>query len=260
MSVRIIIPARFHSTRLAAKVLSDIAGKPMIQHVYERAVASGADSVVIATEDERVAASAKKFGAPVCMTSADHQSGTERVAEAVVALGYDKNDIVVSVQADEPLIPSQLIYDLAQNLAKHNQVKTATMASKMTDPTDLTNPNVVKVVLDSHSCALYFSRASIPWDRAHFAALSDERSLLAALASHVNTYYRHIGMYAFRAGFLETYANLTASPIEKIESLEQLRILWHGHKMHVGITTLKIPPSVDTQADLDIIRSYVVAV
>ncbi len=255
MDFRIIIPARYDSTRLPGKVLLDIAGMPMIQHVYERSVATGADSVVIATDDDRIAAAAEKFGAPVCMTESDHQSGTERLAEAVIALDYDKEDVVVSVQADEPLIPPQLIKDLATDLLAHDHAKVATMAAKITNPQDLMDPHVVKVVLNHRSFAVYFSRAPIPWDREHFSQPADDKMLQAALTAHANTYYRHIGLYAFRADFLETYANWTASPLEEIESLEQLRVLWHGYKIHVGVTELEVPSGVDTQADLDVIRS-----
>ena len=255
MDFHIVIPARFASTRLPGKVLLDIAGKPMLQHVYERAREAGADSVVIATDDDRVAAAAKKFGAKVCMTAPEHRSGTDRLAEAAVALDFDEDDIVVGLQADEPLIPPQVITDLARDLADHDHAKVATMATKITDPDDLINPSVVKVALNQRSFAMYFSRAPIPWDREHFSDLSNKEMLKEALISHDNMYYRHIGLYAFRAGFLDTYTNWAASPTEKTESLEQLRILWNGYKIHVGITTLQVPPGVDTQADLESIKS-----
>jgi len=255
MDFHVVIPARYDSTRLPKKALLDIGGKPMIHHVYERAVESGAVSVVIATDDERIEEVAKKFGAKVCMTASTHRSGTDRVAEAVAAMEYDEEDIIVSLQADEPLLPSKVITDLAYDLAEHDHAKVATMASKITDPKDLLDQGVVKVVLNYRNFAIYFSRAPIPWDRDHFGDVIDEKKAADALKAHANMYHRHIGLYAFRADFLQAYTEWAASPVEKMELLEQLRILWRGYKIHVGITTQEVPPGVDTQADLDRVRN-----
>ncbi len=248
MNFRVIIPARFDSTRLPGKVLKDIAGKPMVQHVYERALESGAISVVIATDDDRVAKACEKFHAPVCMTAKSHQSGTERLAEAVVALEYADDDIVVCVQADEPQIPPQLIMQVANDLEAHDNVKVATLAEKIINPEDLFNPSIVKVVLNHRNYALYFSRAPIPWDREHFPP-KDIQTL--TLKEH---YLRHIGMYAYRVGFLGVYTGCSTSPLESLEILEQLRILWNGYKIHVGVTELHVPAGVDQEVDLERVR------
>jgi 3-deoxy-manno-octulosonate cytidylyltransferase (CMP-KDO synthetase) len=252
MDFHVIIPARLESTRLPGKVLLDITGKPMIQHVYERAMESGASRIVVATDSEKVADVADNFGAEVCMTSSEHQSGTERLAEAVANLGCDEDDIIVGLQADEPLMPPQLIFQLAQNLAEHDHVKVATFATKLKKPEELFNPNVVKVVLNHRHSAMYFSRAPIPWDRDQFKSLREHEMSAVKL---MDVYLRHIGMYAYRAEFLEVYANWPACPPEKVESLEQLRILWNGSKIHVGITDLAIPAGVDTAADLERVRA-----
>ena len=248
----VIIPARLQSTRLPSKVLLDIKGKPMLQHVYERAIASHATSVVIATDDEKVATAAEAFGAEICMTQSTHQSGTERIAEAVATLGYDETDIIVCLQADEPQMPASLITQVAQNLEEHDHVKVATLAKKITNAEELFNPNVVKVVMNYRHYAIHFSRAPIPWDRDQFAEIQsiDIRALKLA-----DAYYRHIGLYAYRAAFLETYMGLSSSLNEKLESLEQLRILWNGFKIHVGITEANVPVGVDTQGDLDRVRT-----
>jgi 3-deoxy-manno-octulosonate cytidylyltransferase (CMP-KDO synthetase) len=247
----VVIPARLQSTRLPEKVLLDIQGKPMIQHVYERAIESGATNVVIATDDEKIAQIAEDFGAHVCMTQSTHQSGTERLAEAVASLGFDDDDIVVGLQADEPFMSPKLILQLADNLSEHDHVKVATLAAKLKSAEELFNPNVVKVILNHRNYAQYFSRAPIPFDRDRFAQLDIEAIKQLKLK---DAYFRHIGMYAYRVGFLETYANWTPCTMEKLESLEQLRILWNGFKIHVGITDIAVPAGVDTQDDLDRVR------
>lgn len=251
MDFTVIIPARLNSSRLPGKVLMDIKGKSMLQHVYENAVQSGAQSIVVATEDDSIAKVAADFGATVCMTSDTPISGTERIAEAVATLALDENDIVVCLQADEPFVPPKLIFQLASNLAEHDHVKTATLATKITKIEELFDPNIVKVVLNHRHYAMYFSRAPIPWDREQFP---DLKSLDLKKLKLSDAYFRHIGMYAYRAGFLETYANWSPCPIEKIEMLEQLRILWNGYKMHVGITDIVVPAGVDTLADMDRVR------
>ncbi|OGT51794.1 MAG: 3-deoxy-manno-octulosonate cytidylyltransferase [Gammaproteobacteria bacterium RIFCSPHIGHO2_12_FULL_42_13] len=244
----VVIPARYASTRLAHKVLQPIHNKPMVQHVYDAAIASGAESVTIATEDEHVATACKKFGAEVCMTSDEHQTGTERVAEAVATVGFDEEDIVVCLQADEPMMPSQLIYQVAQDLANHDQVKVATIATPIKQVEELFNPAVVKVALNHRNYALYFSRAPIPWDREHFSDKKNHEKIA------LEYYFRHLGIYAYHAGFLDTYVNWTQPAIEKLESLEQLRVLWQGYKIHVHITDFDVPPGVDTPEDLERIR------
>ncbi len=252
MDFNVIIPARLNSSRLPGKVLLDINGKPMIQRVYERAVESGANHVVIATDDEQVAQVAEDFGAHVCITSDSHQSGTERLAEAVANLGFEEDDIIVCLQADEPMMPPKLISQLADNLSQHDHVKVATLATKLKTAEELFNPNVVKVILNYRNYAMHFSRAPIPWDREQFCNIQSVSLDNLKLA---DAYYRHIGMYAYRAEFLETYTNWPSCLNERLESLEQLRILWNGFKIHVGITDIAIPAGVDTQADLDRIRT-----
>lgn len=252
MDFQVIIPARLQSTRLPKKVLLDIVGKPMLQHVYEHALESGAQRVVIATDDEKVASVAGTFNAEVCMTESTHQSGTERIAEAVANLACDEDDIIVCLQADEPMMPPALITQLAENLSEHDHAKVATFATKLTSADDLFNPNIVKVVLNYRNYAMNFSRAPIPWDRDQFGNMKLWDIAKLTLA---DAYYRHIGIYGYRAGFLETYSSWPACLSERLESLEQLRILWNGHKIHVGVTDLVISLGVDTQADLDRVRS-----
>ncbi|MDH5191334.1 MAG: 3-deoxy-manno-octulosonate cytidylyltransferase [Gammaproteobacteria bacterium] len=243
MSFRVVIPARHASTRLPGKPLLEIAGLPMIQHVYERALDCGADSVVIATDDERIQRVAESFGADVCMTSPDHPSGTDRLAEVVGKLSYDKDDIVVNVQGDEPLMPASLVEQVAELLSQSKSADVATLCTPILDGNDIFNPNVVKVVTDKEGNALYFSRAPVPWHRDAFAQEKD-------IVLDDSVYFRHIGLYAYRVSFLKQYSSLTPSPLETIESLEQLRVLWHGHKIAVA-NALDVPgPGVDTIDDL----------
>lgn len=244
MDFRVIIPARYASTRLPGKMLLDIAGKPMIQHVYERSLQSGAESVVIATDDERIQKAAEGFGATVVMTDPGHISGTERVAEAVQALECEDDEIIINVQGDEALVPPESIAEVAADLAAHENVKCASICSKIIDPADLFNPSVVKVVLSKRGFAMYFSRAPIPFDREHF----DMTTQTAVVSDH---HYRHAGLYAYRAGFLNQIIEWENCPCESLESLEQLRILWNGGRMHMRVTQQDIPGGVDTQEDLD---------
>ncbi|OOE69402.1 3-deoxy-manno-octulosonate cytidylyltransferase [Salinivibrio sp. IB868] len=246
----VVIPARFGSSRLPGKPLADIAGKPMIQHVYERAQAAGASQVIVATDDQRIEAAVRAFGGEVCLTRADHESGTERLAEVVERYGFAEDDIIVNVQGDEPLIPSAVIGQVAENLSQNDQAPMATLAVAIDDKEQVFNPNVVKVVTDHKGFALYFSRATIPWDRTHFEA--DSPDIPQALL-------RHIGIYGYRAGFISRYIHWTPSPLEKIESLEQLRVLWHGEKIHVAVAIQTPPHGVDTQADLEAVRAYLAA-
>ncbi|WP_025674552.1 3-deoxy-manno-octulosonate cytidylyltransferase [Salinivibrio socompensis] len=246
----VVIPARFGSSRLPGKPLADIAGKPMIQHVYERAQAAGASQVIVATDDKRIEAAVRDFGGDVCLTRADHESGTERLAEVVAQYGFADDDIIVNVQGDEPLIPSTVIGQVAENLNQYPEAPMATLAVAIDDSEQVFNPNVVKVVTDQQGFALYFSRATIPWDRTHFDA--ETPTIPQALL-------RHIGIYGYRAGFISRYIHWTPSPLEKIESLEQLRVLWHGEKIHVAVAAETPPHGVDTQADLEAVREYLSA-
>lgn len=246
MDFHVIIPVRYDSVRLPGKALIDIAGKPMIQRVYENALNSGATDVVIATDDKRVADAAESFGASVCITSPDHDSGTERLSEAVLALGYEDDEIVVCLQGDEPLIPGKVICELAEDLGEHNNVKVASVCQPMTDVDELFNPNVTKVVMNQRGYALYFSRAPIPWERDTF---SDKKAV--ALNGH---HFRHIGLYAYRVGFLQEYVEWGSCDAEALESLEQLRILWQGCRIHMVVTKNNLPSGVDTEEDLKRVR------
>ncbi|EKO3406500.1 3-deoxy-manno-octulosonate cytidylyltransferase [Vibrio fluvialis] len=246
MSFTVVIPARYQSTRLPGKPLADIAGKPMVQWVYEQAMQAGAERVIIATDDARVEQAALAFGGTVCMTSPDHQSGTERLAEVVKLMGIEDDHIIVNVQGDEPLIPPSIIRQVADNLAA-SQAPMATLAVEISHEDEVFNPNAVKVVTDKDGYALYFSRATIPWDRDNFAK---DKTVVQPLM-------RHIGIYAYRAGFINTYIQWPASQLEKIECLEQLRVLWYGEKIHVAVAFEAPPAGVDTPEDLDAVRRIV---
>ncbi|EKO3536584.1 3-deoxy-manno-octulosonate cytidylyltransferase [Vibrio fluvialis] len=246
MSFTVVIPARYQSTRLPGKPLADIAGKPMVQWVYEQAMQAGAERVIIATDDARVEQAVLAFGGTVCMTSPDHQSGTERLAEVVKLMGIEDDHIIVNVQGDEPLIPPSIIRQVADNLAA-SQAPMATLAVEISHEDEVFNPNAVKVVTDKDGYALYFSRATIPWDRDNFAK---DKTVVQPLM-------RHIGIYAYRAGFINTYIQWPASQLEKIECLEQLRVLWYGEKIHVAVAFEAPPAGVDTPEDLDAVRRIV---
>lgn len=243
MGFKVVIPARYASTRLPGKPLIDIGGKPMIQHVYERAAESAAGEVVIATDDERIAACATDFGAEVCMTAERHRSGTDRIAEVVRQMGWSVDDIVVNLQGDEPCMPATLIDQVATDMASHGRADMTTLSSPIKDRDTLFDPHVVKVVTDMEGYALYFSRAPIPWHRDEFT--QEDRPLPTDV-----DFARHIGLYAYRAGFLEQYVIWPPAPVEQAESLEQLRVLWHGGRIHV--TGAKVEPGhgVDTEDDL----------
>jgi len=235
---KVVIPARYASTRLPGKPLLEIAGRPMLQYVHERAQHSGASEVIIATDDQRIMDAASGFDAAVCMTSTGHTSGTERLAEVVEVMAWDGQSIVVNVQGDEPLVPPTLIRQVAEGLAGNPAAAVATLAYPIQGMDELADPNVVKVVLDKEGYALYFSRAPIPCRRDG----SSDAGSVAAL--------RHIGLYAYRAGFLRRYQDLEASPLEAIEKLEQLRVLWHGMRIHVGMANEMPGHGVDTESDL----------
>jgi len=245
MSFKIVIPARYASIRLPGKPLLDIAGKPMVVRVAEKAQATGAE-VVVATDDSRILEAVEAHGYRAVMTREDHVSGTDRIAEVAMKMGWAENEIVVNVQGDEPLIEPTLIEEVALNMAQHNEAAIATACHQIHDKALMLNPNVVKVVLDKEGYALYFSRAPIPYPRDVFAA---GRELPDAMLI-----YRHIGIYAYRTSFLKAYAGLQPSPIEQYESLEQLRALWHGYKISLAVTTHPPAAGVDTQEDLDAMR------
>lgn len=249
MGFRVIIPVRYESTRLQGKALADIGGKPMVQRTYEQAIQSGADSVVIATDNDKIKEVAQGFGAQVCMTSPEHTSGTDRLAEAANVLGYEDDEVVVNVQGDEPLIPPVVIHQVANNLIKHESVPVATLCEKISSPKVLVSPANVKVVMNKRNFALYFSRAPIAWEKGNFPI--DENGEMQG------DHFRHIGIYAYRVGFLQKYLSWDPCPIEQMESLEQLRVLWQGSRIHVDIAKENIPLSVDTQEDLDQVRKLV---
>lgn len=240
---RVAIPARYASERLPGKPLRDLAGKPMLQHVYERAVESGAQSVVVATDDPRVADCASAFGAHVCMTSDRHVSGSERLAEAVGLLAWQDETIVVNLQGDEPLMPPANIHQVAESLAMHSQASIATLCVPIYGSDELHNPNVVKVVRDCDGFSLYFSRAPIPWAR-NQSSRGDCRAC-----------YRHVGLYAYRADYLKAFAQPSPCELERIEDLEQLRALWRGDRIHVDVARELPGRSVDTLADLATVES-----
>jgi|TARA_R110000744_G_scaffold175976_1_gene294830 3-deoxy-manno-octulosonate cytidylyltransferase (CMP-KDO synthetase) len=250
MSFVVVIPARFESSRLPGKVLADIAGKPMIQWVVEKALASGAEQVIVATDNDDVAKVVKGFGGEVCKTRADHQSGTERLAEVMETYQFPDQQVIVNVQGDEPFIPIENITQVADNLSSQSQARMATLAMKIDNVAEALNPNAVKVLCDKNGYAMYFSRATIPYDRERF--LNNKH--IDAIGDF---YLRHIGIYAYRAGFIKDYVQWPTSQLEQIESLEQLRVLWQGEKIHVAVakTALEVE-GVDTPEDLEKARLY----
>lgn len=252
MSFTVLIPARFASTRLPGKPLLDVAGKPLVIRVAERARASGAQRSVIATDDERIRAAAEAHGVEAIMTRADHPTGTDRLAEAAQALRLGDDAVVVNVQGDEPLLEPALIRGVAEELRSHADAAIATACHPIDDPAEAFNPNVVKVVLDRAGYALYFSRATIPWAREAFARARD------AIPEGLPL-YRHYGLYAYRAGFLRRYPTLAEAPIERFEVLEQLRALWHGERIVVRVTSGTPAPGVDTHDDLERVRALYAA-
>lgn len=247
MSFRVVIPARYASSRLPGKPLLDIAGKPMVQHVYERASSCGAHSVVVATDDQRIAEAVTGFGGEVCLTSDEHPSGTDRLAEVVTMMGYPDEDIIVNIQGDEPMIPPRLIQQVAMDLLEFEDASISTICTPIDTVEELFNSNVVKVVMDKLHYAIYFSRATIPWHRDAF--MQDKDSI------PLNTeYHRHLGIYAYRSRFLKHYSSLQISPLEQIESLEQLRAIWHGYRIHLSIAAEPPGIGVDTEEDLFLVR------
>lgn len=243
MGFSVVIPARYAATRLPAKVLLDICGKPMLQHTYERALASNAETVLIATDDERIKQAAEQFGAQVCMTSAEHRSGTDRIQEVAAMMGMAEQQLLVNVQADEPLIPPDAINQVAENLRNNEQAGIATLCEAICSQREIDDPNCVKVVMDKRGHALYFSRSTIPWQ---------------ASASAKNC-HRHIGIYAYRVSVLNQFVQWPPAELELQEKLEQLRALVNGIAIHVDLASETIPPGVDTEQDLEVVRAHLAA-
>ena len=248
VSFTVLIPARYASSRLPGKPLADIAGRPMVVHVAERARASGARRVVVATDDARIADAVRRHGVESIMTRADHPTGTDRLAEAASLLALDADEIVVNVQGDEPLLDSMLMRRVAELLSERPDAAMATACHPIDNADEAFNPNVVKVTLDARNCALYFSRATIPWARAAFGV--DRQAIPAGLPL-----YRHYGLYAYRTRFLQVFPTLPPAPIEMFEALEQLRALWHGFRIVVEIARGTPAPGVDTGEDLARVRA-----
>ena len=242
MTFKVVIPARYASARLPGKPLLDIAGKPMVVRVAEQAAKTSASEIVIATDFEKIVSVVKQHGFNAVMTRLNHASGTDRIAEVAEKLVWADDEIVVNVQGDEPLIEPELINEVAAHLANSKDAVMATTCHAIHDEASFLNPNIVKMVIDANGNALYFSRAPIPYPRDDIC----KQNIQA---------FRHIGIYAYRVAFLKQYANLAVTELEKIESLEQLRVLHHGYKIGVTITQNAPASGVDTQEDLDYVRS-----
>ena len=238
----IIIPARYASTRLPGKSLLDIKGKPLIQHVFDTASGTQAKKIYIATDDEKIATTAESFGASVVLTSVEHQSGTDRIAEAVKQLEIDDSEIIVNLQGDEYGLPVSLVNQVASNLFNHPDKQVATLCEAITTMDNYTDPNIVKVIFDKNNTALYFSRSPIP---------SNRSGGLPEIA------YRHIGLYAYQAGYLREFTQLKPCAAEKAEALEQLRVLYNGGKIHVEIAVDETGIGVDTAEDLELARAEI---
>lgn len=245
MSFTVIIPARLASTRLPNKPLADIGGKPMVVRVAERAALSGAAGIAVATDHPDIVAACREHGVTVHLTRADHPSGTDRIAEVAAAMALPADAVIVNVQGDEPLIDPALIAAVAARIEAGVPMTTA--AHPIADVADVFNPNVVKVVLDKAGRALYFSRATIPWHRDAFAQSREQMP-------PAYRPLRHIGLYGFRNDFLQAYPQMPASPLEQVEALEQLRVLWHGHSVAVHVTEHAPAAGVDTPEDLERVR------
>ena len=245
---KVVIPARYASTRLPGKPLADIAGKPMVVRVVELALKSGAQEVWVATDHVQVAEVVQASGYNALLTSPEHASGTDRLAEVAHTLKWADEEIIVNVQGDEPLLNPQLIIDVAESLASHGSADIATACHAIHDMASMFNQNIVKVVLDRMGYAMYFSRAPIPYGRDAF------QNMPTRLPPEMPV-YRHIGLYAYRAAFLKTYQQLAPAAVEQFEALEQLRALWHGHKIAVAVTDLAPAAGVDTAEDLAKVRA-----
>ncbi|MBU3022993.1 3-deoxy-manno-octulosonate cytidylyltransferase [Aestuariibacter sp. A3R04] len=241
MRFTVIIPARYGSSRFPGKPLADIQGKPMIQHTVERAMEAGADNIIVATDDDRIARVATAFSR-VVMTSDKHESGTERLSEVIQRCELSDDTLVVNVQGDEPFVPANNIRQVAQNLAAREDVAIATLATPVTSSDDVLNPNIVKVVRNARKEALYFSRSPVPFERATMMKNPEH--------ADPSLFLRHIGLYAYNAGYVTQYVAYAPTVLERTESLEQLRALWYGDKIHVDIASSPPPAGVDTPDDL----------
>ncbi|MBV1869477.1 MAG: 3-deoxy-manno-octulosonate cytidylyltransferase [Gammaproteobacteria bacterium] len=244
MSFNVVIPARYASTRLPGKPLKDIAGKPMVQHVFEQAQKSAAQEVIVATDDERILVAVESFGGKAVLTSTCHESGTDRLEEVARIMSWADEQIIVGVQGDEPLIPPVVINQVADNLSSRPEFSISTLQEKISSLAEIMDPNVVKTAVDQAGAALYFSRAPIPYGRDCFPESIPEGI----------EYYRHIGIYGYRVKFLRQFAGWDMSPLEKAEKLEQLRAMWYGAKIHLDEALETPPKGVDTQEDLEYIR------
>jgi|TARA_B110000483_G_scaffold235513_1_gene307168 3-deoxy-manno-octulosonate cytidylyltransferase (CMP-KDO synthetase) len=242
MSFTVIIPARYAATRLPGKLLLDLMGKPLLQHTFEQAQKSDALAVFIATDDARIETAAKKFGAKVIMTSDSHVSGTDRLQEAASLIGLSTSDVVVNVQGDEPLIPPEVINQVASNIVSKKEFGIATLCELIVDEFEIDDPNSVKVVFDNIGNALYFSRSTLP----HNGSVSAGNS------------YRHVGLYAYRVEVLNQFIRWPVAQLELSEKLEQLRALHNGVKIHVEVSSQQIPAGVDTQRDLEGVRQFLI--
>lgn len=247
MTFRVVIPARYASSRLPGKPLADIAGRPMVVHVAERAAASGAAEVIVATDHTDILSAVARHGYTAVMTRADHPSGTDRIAEVAMGRGWGEDEIVVNVQGDEPCIEARLIARIAAALAADGEAAMATACHPLTSVAEFLDPNVVKVICDARGHALYFSRAPIPWPRDAFAARRDRLP-----EGHLAR--RHIGLYAYRVAFLRRFGALGIAPPERLEALEQLRALWHGYRIRVCEIAEMPEAGVDTAEDLERVR------
>lgn len=254
MPFSVVIPARYASQRLPGKPLVDLAGMTMIERVYRQASKSKAQQVIVATDHPEIEACVKGFGGKVCMTRVDHESGTDRLAEVSNIFNFADDDIIVNVQGDEPLIPPPVINQVAGNLEKAKQASVATVSEKIEMPDVYQNPNAVKVVADNTGLALYFSRASIPWNRDLMQTLNEEE--LKAFLDSQRHVQKHIGIYAYRVSLLRAFSGWEMSALEKIEKLEQLRIMAQGHRIHVEEACEPVPGGIDTPEDLALVRQY----
>lgn len=244
MSYTVVIPARYGASRLPGKPLREVRGRTLVEHACRRGIESGAAEVIVATDDERIATVARAAGAQACMTDPAHPSGTDRIAEVARVRGFADDHIVVNLQCDEPDMPATLIGQVAAEAAGDPDASIATLMTPLEEAGDLFDPNVVKVCVDAEGHAIYFSRAPIPWARDAFAREA------GALPAGV-TYYRHIGLYAYRAGFLREFVAWGPCELERVEALEQLRALWHGRKVRVGLARAHPGAGIDTESDLD---------
>jgi 3-deoxy-manno-octulosonate cytidylyltransferase (CMP-KDO synthetase) len=244
MSFRIVIPARFASTRLPGKPLRDICGKPMIARVIEQAQKSDAEEVIVATDSQEIADAIANIDVRVCITRADHQSGTERLSEVIEQMGFDDEQILINLQGDEPMMPPVCLNQVGQALENDDKVRMATLCTPLSDLEELFDPHTVKVVRDVNDFALYFTRAAVPWSRDCFNETPREMP-------KSQEYQRHIGLYGYRAGFIKQYLDWQSSDIEKTESLEQLRVLYYGERIKVITAEIAPGPGVDTIEDLN---------